>query len=280
MKRMIVGLFVFVVFASHLHAQGSSNRRPVGGKIPIGTGATVPDTADPWETMRTNPETNSAHPTPHAASPVPVSQLRIPPKAVKEFERSQKAIQGGDVRAAVDHLQKALQIYPDFIQAHNALGLLFVQLHEYEKALAEHQTALSLDPRSARTHQDLSFVLLLLDRNQEAEAEARQALDLDSQLVASRYVLGRAIVGQGHVTPEGMQMLRQSENAFPNASLVLAQIYFATGQIDQVIVALRRYLSTPSDSDNKQKAECWIAQLSQQPSPAGCPAEPARPSFR
>jgi hypothetical protein len=280
MKRMIVGLFVFVVFASHLHAQGSSNRRPVGGKIPIGTGTAGSDTADPWETMRTNPETNSVHPTPHAASPAPVSQLRIPPKAVKEFERSQKAIQGGDVRASIDHLQKALRIYPDFIQAHNALGLLFVQLHEYEKALTEHQTAFSLDPRSAGTHQDLSFVLLLLDRNQEAEAEARQALDLDSQLVASRYVLGRAIVGQGHVTPEGMEMLRQSENAFPNASLVLAHIYFTTGQTDQVIAELRHYLSAPSDSDNKRKAECWIAQLSQQPSHAGCPTEPARPSFR
>jgi cytochrome c-type biogenesis protein CcmH/NrfG len=280
MKRIIVSLFVFVVLASHLHAQAGSTRRPVNGKIPIATGATVPDTADPWETMRTNPESYPAPPRPHAANPVPVSQLRVPHKAVKEFERSQKAIQGGDVRASVDHLQKALQIYPDFIQAHNALGLLFVQLHEYEKALTEHQTALSLDPRSARTLQNLSFVLLLLNRNQEAEAEARQALDLDSQLVASRYVLGRAIVGQGHVTPEGMEMLRQSENAFPNASLVLAQIYFTTGQTDQVIAELRHYLSAPSDSDNKRKAECWIAQLSQQPSPAGCPVEPARPSFR
>jgi tetratricopeptide (TPR) repeat protein len=280
MKRTIVSLFVFVAFASNLHAQAGSRRRPVGAKIPIGIGAAVLDTADPLALMRLSPESKPDPPAPHAASAVPVSQLRIPSKAIKEFERSQKAIQSGDVLASVDHLQKALQIYPDFIQAHNALGLRFVQLHEYEKALTEHEAALSLDPRSAQTHQDLSFALLLLNRNQEAEAEARQAMDLDSQLVAPRYVLGRAIVGQGHVTTESLEMLRQSEKAFPNASLVLAQIHFTTGQTDQVIAELRHYLRAPSDPDNKQKAECWVAQLSQQPSPAGCPAEPTRPSFR
>jgi hypothetical protein len=74
-------------------------------------------------------------------------------------------------------------------------------------------------------------------------------------------------------------MLRQSENALPNASLVLAQIYFAKGQTDQVIAELLHYLRAPTDPDNKQKAECWIAQLSQQPAPAACPADVTRPSF-
>src|SRR4029077_20169230 len=182
--------------------------------------------------------------------------------------------------ASAEHLQKALQIYPDFIQAHNSLGVRFVQLHEYQKALIEHQTALSLDPHSALTHQDLSFTLLLLNRNQEAEAEARQSLDLDSQLVVSHYMLGRALIAQGHATPEAIEMLRQSENVFPNASLVLAQIHFAAGQTDQVIAELRHYLRAPTDRENKQKAECWVAQLSQQPSPSGCPTEATRPSFR
>ena len=155
-----------------------------------------------------------------------------------------------------------------------------MQLHEYQKALIEHQTALSLDPHNALTHQDLSFALLLLNRNQEAEAEARQSLDLDSELVASPYVLGRAVIAQSHVTPEAIEMLRKSENAFPDASLVLAQIHFTMGQNDQVIAELRHYLRAPVDLDNKQKAECWVAQLSQQPLPAGCSTEVTRPSFR
>jgi tetratricopeptide (TPR) repeat protein len=83
------------------------------------------------------------------------------------------------VRASAEHLQKAVQIYPDFIEAHNALGLRYAQIGEYQKAVAEHEIALSLNPRSAQTHQDLAFALLLLNRYSEAEAEAREALDLD-----------------------------------------------------------------------------------------------------
>lgn len=279
MKRVIVVLFLLIVFASSIHAQSSPRRRPIGDQSPTAPGVAV---SDPWEDLRlrmeaASPATNT--PPPHADHLVPVSQLRIPSKAIKEFQRSEKAFQSGDLRTSTEHLQKALQIYPDFIQAHNALGLRLIQFGEYQKALAEHEAALALDPRLAQTHQDISLALLLLNRSQEAEAEAREALDLDPQAPASSYVLGRALVAQRRVNPEAIEMLRRSENAFPNASLVLAQIYFTKGQTDQVLAELRHYLRAPTDPDNKQKAECWAAQLSQQPVPAACPADVTRPSF-
>jgi hypothetical protein len=92
-------------------------------------------------------------------------------------------------------------------------------------------------------------------------------------------VLGRSLVAQRHATPEALELLHQSEVAFPDASLVLAQIHFTWGQTDQVIVDLRHYLRAPVNADNKHKAECWAAQLSKQSLPAGCPAEVTRPSF-
>src|SRR6266852_1378571 len=277
MKSTILVLLAFFV-ASNLHAQG--RRRSGWPPATVYDGLPSLDPTDPFAAIRSHVESNSATPAPPAANPVPVSLLRIPSKALKEFERYNKTFHTGDLPASVDHLQKAQQIFPDYIQAHIALGLRFIQLGEYQKALTEHETALALDPRSAQTHQSLSFTLLLLNRNQEAEAEARQSLDLDSQLVASHYILGRALIAQGHVTPEAIEMLRRSESAFPDASLVLAMIHFRAGQTDQTIAELRNYLRAPVDADNKQKAECWVAQLSQQPSPAGCPVESTRSTFR
>ena len=279
MKSTILVLLSFFV-AANLHAQ--SRRRSGGPPAAVSGGVTILDPTDPLAAIRSHVESNAAAPAPArpAANPVPVSQLRIPSKAVKELERSQKAFQSGALSTSVEHLQKALQIYPDFIQAHLALGLRFIQLREYQKALTEQQAALALDPRCAQTHQNLSFTLSLLNRYQEAEAAARQSLDLDPQLVASHYILGRALIAQGHVTPEAMEMIRRSESAFPDASLVLAVVHFRAGQTDQTIAHLRHYLRAPADADNKQKAECWVAQLSQQPSPAGCPTEATQPSFR
>jgi tetratricopeptide (TPR) repeat protein len=234
MKSTLAFVFLLLL-ASNLHAQ--ARRRPVSVDGTVDRGVSSLGSRDLIPVVP-RPALDPAPPPPRG-NPVPVSQLRIPPKAIKEFERSQKAFRSGDVRTS----------------------------------------ALSLDTRSAQTHQDLSFTLSLLNRFQEAEHEARKALDLDSQAAASRYVLGRALIGQGHVTSEAIEMLRQSENALPNASLVLAQIYFTRGQTDQVLAELRHYLRTAPDRDNKQKAECWVAQLSQQPLPAGCPADITRPSF-
>jgi tetratricopeptide (TPR) repeat protein len=279
MKKTIVVLLAFFV-ASNLHAQGARRAAQPPAPATVSTGPTVFDLSDPFAALHWHAGSNGATPARPAADPVPVSQLRIPSKAVKEFERSQKAFHSGDVPTSVEHLEKAVQIFPGFLQAHLALGLRFIQLGEYQKALTEHETAVALDPRSALTHQDLSLTLLFLNRYQEAEAEARQSLDIDFQAVAAHYVLGRSLIAQDRVTPEAIDMLRQSENVFPNASLVLALIHFRAGRTDQTIAELRNYLRAPVDPDNKQKAECWIAQLSQQPLPAGCPAESTRPVFR
>lgn len=275
--KSAISIALLLLLSSTLHAQ--ARRLP----------ASVPAAASqrrPFDDLAFPDSTGSdleSHPA-RAAQPggnlVSVGQLRIPAKAIKEYERAQKAFQQSDVRASADHLQKALHIYPDFVQAHSALGVRFLQLGDFQKALAEHELAVSLDPGSAQTHQNLSFTLLLLDRNQEAEAEARRSLKLDSQLVTSHYVLGRAVIAQARATPEAIEMLRSSESAFPDASLVLAQVHFAMGQTDEVITDLRHYLRSPSDPDNKQKAECWVAQLSREPTPAGCPAAATRPSFR
>ena len=274
-------ILVLLAFFSAWNLDARSAHRSGWPPATVNEGPGSVDPTDPFAAIRSHVESNAARPVPaHAVNPVPVSQLRIPSKALKEFERYQKAFHSGDRSASFEHLQKALQIFPDFIQAHLALGLRFIELGEYEKALTEHEAALSLDPRSAQTHQDLSLTLLLLNRYQEAEAEARRSLDLDSQGVAAHYVLGRALVGQDRITPEAMEMLRQSENVFPNASLVLALIHFRAGQTDQTIADLRNYLRAPADPDNKQKAECWVAQLTEQPLLAGCPAGVAPPSFR
>jgi tetratricopeptide (TPR) repeat protein len=270
MKPLAVGL-VFVLVVPVLHAQSQSRRT-----APIqGAPFTHPDFyQDPFTLFATTPEP----PRRESVNPVSAKQLLIPSKAAKEFERSQKAFQAGDVNTSVEHLQKAVKIYPSFVQAHNVLGLRYLQLGEYQKALAEHETALAIDPHSAQTHQDVAMALLLLNRYPEGEAEARQAMDLDPQAPASRYLLGRAIVGQGRVTPEALEMLRSSETAFPDASLVVAHIMFGQGRINEVVVELRAYLKNPTP-DNGPLAACWLAQLTHTALPANCSATSTPPSF-
>ena len=276
MKGILAVLFVLLSSTMPSTLCGQAHRAVA---MPPNSGASNPARAELFDTWLSPPASNLSPKPPRGEGPVPVSQLRIPSKAMKEFTLAQKAYRSGDISGSTEHLQKALRIYPDFIEARNALGLRFIQLGEYQKAIAEHELALSLAPQLPEAHEDLSFALLASNRLPEAEAEARRALQLDAQRVPARYFLGRAIIGQGRVTPESIEMLRATEDHFPDASLVLAQIHFVAGKPDQVVTDLRHYLKAPSDPDNKQKAECWLAQLTKQALPAGCPAEPRQPSF-
>jgi len=278
----LAGLAVFILVsnllpASILHAQDGPRRRPVMSQSPVNGGVPWVEAPDPAAALP-RPGSDMDPGVSHAGNPVPVSQLRIPSAAVKEYERSLKSFQNGDVRTSAEHLEKALQIYPDFFQAHNLLGARYVTLGKYEEGLAEYRRALAIDPGPGETYHNLAVALFFVKRYQEAEEAARRALGLLPQEVAVRYVLGRILVQQGNVGSESVRLLQQSRDKFPNASLVLAEIFFHQGNLDATANALRAYLRAP-ESGNKQKAECWLAQLTNQPS-AGCAVSSAPPSFQ
>jgi tetratricopeptide (TPR) repeat protein len=127
---------------------------------------------------------------PRLGETISVGELRIPPKAAKEIQRSQTALRSGDVRSSAVHLERALQVYPQSLEVHNNLGSRYIELHEYEEAAMEFQKAIDIDPRVMQPFNNLSVAFFLLRRYAEAEVAARRALDLDPHNATSRYMLG------------------------------------------------------------------------------------------
>lgn len=197
---------------------------------------------------------------PQPVKPISVSELRIPPKAAKELERSRKAYDTGDFPASNEHLEKALHIYPQFFEARYDLGVNDSLLGQYEKALADFQRAAEIDPSRPEAHNALALALSFLARYSEAEASARQALALDPASLECRFMLGRAILGQGRITQEAMALLQQSEAKFPSAHLIRAQVLLLQGKVDDVVTELEAYVKSP-DTENRDQAQCWIALL-------------------
>jgi len=188
--------------------------------------------------------------------------LLIPSKALKELQRSQTALSSGDVRASAVHLEKALHIYPGYLEAHNALGARYFDLQKYEKAAVEFQKAINIDPRMSRPYNNLSVSLFLLQRYPDAEAAARRALDLDANNSTARYMVGCILATEKRNPSEAMEMLRQTEDEFPDARLLLAQVLLRQGAVNEAKNELRNYLNVPG-AEKKQKVECWLARLEQ-----------------
>src|SRR4029453_18347564 len=53
---------------------------------------------------------------PKPGDTISTRELLIPPKAMKELQRSQTALHSGDIRSSAEHLEKALQIYPHYLE--------------------------------------------------------------------------------------------------------------------------------------------------------------------
>jgi Tfp pilus assembly protein PilF len=204
-----------------------------------------------------------------------VRDLRIPPKAVKELQRSQNALKSGDTESSARHLERALRIYPDSLEAHNNLGARYTELQEYEKAAAEFQKAIAIDPRVIQPFSNLSVVFFLQQRYADAEAAARRALSVDPQHPTARYLLGAVLATEKRNPEEAMELLRQTEFEFPDARLLLAQIMLRRGAVEEAEKELRDYLALPA-APKRQNVERWLARLTQT-SAANAPAQPGTP---
>jgi tetratricopeptide (TPR) repeat protein len=199
---------------------------------------------------------------PKAGDRISTHELLIPQKALKELQRAQSALESGDSLSSARHLERALQIYPNYLEGHNGLGARYIELHEYEKAAAEFQKAIDLDPRVMPPVSNLSVALFLLQRYADAEAAARRAHDLDLHNPTACYMLGAILATENRNPEEAMEMLRQTKSEFPDSRLLLAKILVGRGNVEEAKKELRAYLLLP-DAEKRQNVERWLTRLRQ-----------------
>jgi Tfp pilus assembly protein PilF len=208
---------------------------------------------------------------------ISVRDFKIPPAAMKEFRRSEKCIDSKDYPGAIEHLQKALRIEPDFVQAHNNLGATYLEMEKFQEAIDEFQKAIDLDPKMEAPYRNMSVGLFELGRYPEAETAARQAIALRPQHTAARYTLGRALAAQGSTSAEAERLLRGALPEFPLAHLSLAQVLLNRCQGDEAAAELRTYLASgPIDPETRKSVEVWLDRASRGQVRKSCDA--AKPS--
>jgi Flp pilus assembly protein TadD len=273
MRTITLALAVlFFFWAPPVRAQGTS-RLPGNTPRYASTGSGMNDVLAPFPVNVDSPLI--AHPT-GSETLVSVDDLAVPSKAATEFARSVKALRTGDAPAAAAHLEKAVRIAPEFAEAQNNLGAVYIHLRQYENAVPHLQKAVELAPKAGEPYNNLGMALLFLRRFPEAESAARRSVELTPQRSSPRYTLGRVLVMEGRDTPEAVEMLTAAAGDFPQARLLLAEVLQARGSAEQAIAELRTYLNNP-EPGKKQLVEAWLAHLQALSAGQVRPAEPPKP---
>jgi len=122
---------------------------------------------------------------------VSLRQLEHPidKKAIKEAYEAQQYERAKDFPKAIAKLEKAIQIAPQFRDAHLNLGVQYARVGRTADARAEFQKALDIGPPAAQIYADLALTSLAVREFREAETFARKALELDPANSSAQRVL-------------------------------------------------------------------------------------------
>jgi Ca-activated chloride channel homolog len=103
--------------------------------------------------------------------------LQAPDKAVKEFKQGTSELKAQDSKSAIRAFQRAVKIYPDFVSAHNALGLAYLDQQD-PRAREEFELAAKLDDRFPGPFLNLGLLAITGNDFSTAEANLLKAANL------------------------------------------------------------------------------------------------------
>jgi tetratricopeptide (TPR) repeat protein len=186
-----------------------------------------------------------------------VIDVRVPLEARKEFDRASLAL--GDperIEEGIAHLEKAIRLYPKFLEAHLVLGNAYVETNQLDKAEAALRAALKINSKSAEAH----FLLGDIYRQQKKYAEAEKMLLAGLKLSDSwrgHIGLGRLYWEMGdHLKagPEVGKALKLKPN-LPEGHLLAGNILLKSHKPEDALMEYEEYLRLEPKGKFAQQAQ-------------------------
>lgn len=157
---------------------------------------------------------------------ISVKQLEHPParKAFDALRAAQKFSAAGDSVKAVESIEKAIAISPDYADAWVNLAAQHIRLGYYAQAVDETRHAIELAGPSPLTLSNLAYALALLGRDAEARESAEQALRIKPDDAHAHYILGMILVASHADDSEAVRHLQLAAPTIAAARATLAKI--------------------------------------------------------
>ena len=166
---------------------------------------------------------------PTAPGTVSMTQLRHPParKAYRAMVSAQRFAASGQIEKAVEELEKAIRISPEYAEAYNNLAVQHMRMDRFEEAAAELAHALAISGPNPVQLTNLAYVQDRLNRFQEAIAFARAALRLDSGSPQAHLILGSLLAVDPRTRAESIPHLEHAAETLPSARTALEKLRHA-----------------------------------------------------
>lgn len=250
-KRIQPGVYTVIVFIP--------GRGEIRKTIDIG-----PSVADQGGRVEVAIRLDESKMTPDRSSLVSLRELSIPQSARDEYSKAARKLESRDVQGAIQHLNRAVELAPQFAAAWNHLGTIAYQTRRYEDAEKFFRRSLEADANAYEPLVNLGGVLATLGRFDEAwnfnlHAVLRRPNDAlaQSQMGMTYFGLNRLDLAEKYL----LEAVRLDPGHFSHPQLLLAEIYLQRGQKEKAANVLDDFLRRHPDWPLAEKMRDTISQL-------------------
>ena len=176
-----------------------------------------------------------------AAAAAPAAD--VPAKAAEELQHANDA--KGNTRKAQEHLEKALEIAPNYPDALDALGKIYFQQKQFAKAADLYQKAVTANPNFYPARVDLGGVLLAMGEYERALPENSKAVEMRPDDSVAQSQLGQVLFKLNRYD-EALKHLEIAKGLDPGSytlpGLYIAQIHQARGENAAAVAEYKEFL--------------------------------------
>lgn len=179
-------------------------------------------------------------------APVPgVVDASIPPEAQEEFAKGKSALlEEKRIDEGRKHLEKAVTLYPNFLEAQLLLGTALMEARDWRKAEAALRQALKINDKTPQAYFALGEVYRQQNRNQEAEKTLQDGLSLDDNAWQGHFTLGRVYLALNDIVKAGREAGRalQLKPDFAEAYVLAGNILLRAKKGAEALPMFEQYL--------------------------------------
>jgi tetratricopeptide (TPR) repeat protein len=189
---------------------------------------------------------------------VSVRELRIPPKALHDFEQGMNCLAKKDAAGSLPYFQNAVVEYAGYYEAYDRIGAADLKLWRIAEAEQAFRKSIELSA-GQYAHPLLALGAILSDQEKFAEAESvsRRGLDLDPVSWTGHYYLGLALYGLDRLedAEKSVREALHRKPDFPEAYLLLADIHSRQRDYRALMTDLNEYLKLVPDGSASGRAK-------------------------
>jgi tetratricopeptide (TPR) repeat protein len=185
-------------------------------------------------------------------------------EAIDAYKKALEFDRAGENKKAVEHLKKALAVYPRFGPALNQLGVQYLKLGQPSEAAETLEAAVKIAPGEFLPRLHYGIALLNQKKFDLAETQLREALARNNAAPTAHMYLGIALMSLKKLDEAEKELLvavSSNSNEVATAHRYLGGIYWANHDYKRAADELEVYLKLQPKAADAERTQAAIKDL-------------------